>query len=297
MIYPTWFLGEVVDVSGDPEKLGRVRVKVYQMHDTGIKNEDLLWSHIMMPNTSASFGGIGDTPSLVKGSRVVGIFVDGDQRRVPMVIGTMLFNPSTDSGSSDHSLSFMARGQNAIEKEKIGSEEPDSAFKASYSDNRVIQTKTGHVIEIDDTNGNERIHIYHRTGTYAEINKDGRLVVGVRDDFHENVAGDKIVEVKGNVRISVDGNANIGAKGDITVASEGDLYMGAKGTVTIDGVKGVNIRSTKTIVQQSPGGVYVDGSLTVSGALSSASAATGSFSTPSGKNVEVSKGIVTQIRE
>ncbi|NIR48475.1 hypothetical protein GWN42_03820, partial [candidate division KSB1 bacterium] len=63
--------------------------------------------------------------------------------------------------------------------------------------------------EIDDTTGAERIHIYHKSGSYEEINKDGRWVRKVVDDDYEIVMKDKKVYVKGDVTIEVDGNAVI----------------------------------------------------------------------------------------
>ena len=55
-------------------------------------------------------------------------------------------------------------------------DEPDSAFNGAYPYNKVTQTESGHIIEIDDTPGSERIHIYHKSGTYVEIDSNGSMV-------------------------------------------------------------------------------------------------------------------------
>ena len=45
-----WFLGEVVNVKDDPEKLGRVKVRVFGVYDD-VKEDDLPWAQIVVPVT------------------------------------------------------------------------------------------------------------------------------------------------------------------------------------------------------------------------------------------------------
>ena len=58
--------------------------------------------------------------------------------------------------------------------------EPPSDYDTKYPYNFTHTTKSGHAIEIDDTPGHERIHWWHRSGSYEEIsngppekNRDG----------------------------------------------------------------------------------------------------------------------------
>jgi hypothetical protein len=58
--------------------------------------------------------------------------------------------------------------------------EPPSDYDTEYPFNFVHTTKSGHAIELDDTPGHERIHWWHRSGSYDEIsngppgkNRDG----------------------------------------------------------------------------------------------------------------------------
>lgn len=87
-----WFTG-VVEDRFDPEELGRVRVRVFGLHtdDTSkIPTNDLPWAHIMMPPTSASISGVGQSPTgLVEGSWVVGFFADGENCQDPVVMGSI----------------------------------------------------------------------------------------------------------------------------------------------------------------------------------------------------------------
>ncbi len=71
----------VVEDRMDPLKIGRVRVRVFDVHThqkTKIATPDLPWSMVVMPPTVAGLGGFGQTHSLVEGTHVVGMFTDAD---------------------------------------------------------------------------------------------------------------------------------------------------------------------------------------------------------------------------
>ncbi len=101
-----WFTG-VVEDRNDPSKLGRVRVRCFGYHTEDkikIKTEDLPWSWVMMPNTSTSMNGLGETPSfIVEGSWVIGFFRDPETMQEPVIMGTL---PGIPSESADSNLGF-----------------------------------------------------------------------------------------------------------------------------------------------------------------------------------------------
>ena len=37
-----------------------------------------------------------------------------------------------------------------------------------YPYNKVYESESGHAMEFDDTKDNERVHLYHRSGSYIE---------------------------------------------------------------------------------------------------------------------------------
>lgn len=87
-----WWIG-VVEDRMDPEKAGRVRVRIYGYHTedkTLLPTIDLPWAIPIMPITSASTSGIGTTPlGLVTGSWVIGFFLDGEDMQQPAIFGTI----------------------------------------------------------------------------------------------------------------------------------------------------------------------------------------------------------------
>lgn len=95
-----WFQG-VVESRKDPLLLGRVQVRILGLHtdDKGkIPTEDLPWAYPIMPITSASMNGIGQTPvGPVEGTWVVGFFRDGENAQEPMIFGTIGGKPQETS--------------------------------------------------------------------------------------------------------------------------------------------------------------------------------------------------------
>ena len=102
----TWFVGCVED-RNDPERLGRVRVRCLGYHTedkSKIPTEDLPWASVMMPVTTPSMNGLGETPSfLVPGSWVIGFFTDSQTMQEPVVMGTL---PGRNSVDRDKSKGF-----------------------------------------------------------------------------------------------------------------------------------------------------------------------------------------------
>ena len=86
-----WFQG-VVESRADPLFLGRLQVRILGIHTedkTDIPTKDLPWAYPVMPITSASMNGIGQTPiGAVEGTWVVGFFRDGESCQEPMILGT-----------------------------------------------------------------------------------------------------------------------------------------------------------------------------------------------------------------
>ena len=286
-----WFLGIVEEVN-DPKQLGRVKVRILHEDDTDVTTEDIDWAQVMTPVTSAGTDGIGETPALQKGSRVVGFFIDGQEKQLPLIIGSVPTIPS----ESRHAINKLARGQQILRKDKVGEVEPDSPYKAEYPYNKVISTEAGHVIELDDTPGNERVHIYHTAGAYIEINRTGQMVIKTPDDSFDIVGKNKNIFVKGDCNLQVQGNLNAVVKGNLTSATEGDVTISSKGILSLFGKGGIRMRSGGSITMAGPSGVAVtQGGLTVLGSIASGTGVTGSFTTPSGKTVHVSKGIVSNI--
>lgn len=160
-----FYRGEVVD-DQDPYEVGRVKIRVFGVFDD-IATDNLPWAIYADPfmGGQENLGGffIPD-----EGSHVWVFFEQGDHTQPVYFSGA----PARPHG-------------------------PPERHKGDYPRNKVFRTKAGHVIEIDDTEGDTRIRIKHRSGTEVEVDHDGNVeefVVGnldrmVRGDFTEVIGG------------------------------------------------------------------------------------------------------------
>lgn len=107
--------------------------------------------------------------------------------------------------------------------------EPPTSYKAKYPFDRVIESESGHVIEIDDTPGAERLHTAHRSGTYEEIGPDGTKSTKVVKDNYKITMGDDYVYIQGKCNITVKGDSNIYILGNGEMIVDGNYNLGVKG--------------------------------------------------------------------
>jgi len=164
-----WFLGSVVDVN-DPKQLGRVKVKVHGVYDE-IEDGDLPWAQIVVPVTTGIHEGKGQNLGILVGTQVFGMFLDGQNSQLPMVIGTVPKEGDTNGKA-----------------------------KENYPENKVYETETGHFKEWDDS-GTGRIKEYHKKGTYYEMTDEGIEIWG---DTKVTIHGTAEVKVTAPV-VSVNG--------------------------------------------------------------------------------------------
>lgn len=258
------FIG-VVESIDDPENMGRVQVRCYGFHDANkarIPTDDLRWFYCLT-NNSASVSGIGETPTgYVPGSTVFGYFLD-QRLQDGFIVGSFSGKPNhyafTNQGFNDPSGEFpryvnesdvnrLARedGQdhwlynlkeNARFKQIQGPlkkgkwDEPPYKNNAIYPNNFVRETRSGHVREYDDTPSNERIHEYHRSGTYKEVGPTGDASTKVVGNNYELIAGDDYVYVRGTVNLTIDADVNMYVKGDMNTQIDGNKKEVVLGSV------------------------------------------------------------------
>lgn len=187
----------------------------------------------------------------------------------------------------------------------------DSAEAPVYPYNKVTATESGHLIEVDDTLGAERLNIHHRSGTFHEIHPDGSEVSRIVNDHYQVVCKDDKIYIAGNADITVEkGNVTINVNtgnvttnvllGDMTTTvSEGNvLTTVTKGNVNLDVTEGnvdaqiggtLNADVTGNTTLTSPEttmttNLKVDGTVHITGAQTNDStiAATGDISTKAG---------------
>lgn len=272
-----WFTG-VVEDRNDPEQLGRYRVRCVGIHTDDksvLPTRDLPWAMPMMPLTSASVSEVGQTPSLVEGSWVVGFFRDGESCQEPVIMGSLPgkpygqvnqqlgFNSNADSttdawgpfpryagdvdtprsargGVDSVPLATRMNGVNQGHRDNTPAEEDETGrglksvnpkpiawggsweafpvnYNAQYPYCHTTQTESGHLFELDDTPGAERVLLMHRKDTFVEMDAEGNFRI------HAYGVGEVLVDLELNVECK--GNVNIYSHGKTTVYAEDNIDM------------------------------------------------------------------------
>lgn len=116
--------------------------------------------------------------------------------------------------------------------------------QSTYPLNHVWYTEAGHLFEVDDTPGAERIHWYHKKGTFQEIQPDGNRVTKINGNDYSITLGDNDVYIKGNVNVTIDGDARLLIKGDKIEEVDGDYFLSIRG----DYIKKVQGNESKEIL-------------------------------------------------
>ena len=236
-------------LEADESQTGRILVREILGHSNQVNSEDLLPAYIMMPTISAGVSGVGLSPTgLLKGSRVMCMQLPNQPSAY--ILGVLNYAPE-----DNHSVSSYARGQgepelktrNRIQGENGAVIEPASKNKARYPYNSTMTTRSGHIVEFDDTPGSERVHIFHKSGSYIEILPDGSIVTkSVKDHIQlafGNISifnqgeedGGKDIEITSN-----QGKITIAAQSDVDIyANQGNVGIFANnGTVSVTSKSG-----------------------------------------------------------
>lgn len=117
-------------------------------------------------------------------------------------------------------------------KNSVG--EKQSSGKSKYPYNKVYESPSGHLIEMDDSPGNERIAIMHRSGTYIEMDVDGDITVKSKRDGIFVFDGDGLWQIKGDQTIKIDGQSYTKVGGNYIVKADGDVTLDSSSAVHLN---------------------------------------------------------------
>jgi uncharacterized protein involved in type VI secretion and phage assembly len=170
---PGVVIGVVSDLN-DPEGLGRVMVTFPHLAD-----EPSNWARLALPMAGP---GRGTFFRPEQGDEVLVACEHGDIRQ-PYVIGGLW-----------------------SKAEPV----PDGTGPATENNIRVIVSRSGHRITLDDTQGSERIEVTDHTGNQSVV-LDGSSVTVQAD------AGQVTVKASGDVTVSAGGNLNLTATGTVKI--------------------------------------------------------------------------------
>lgn len=194
-------------VEDDNVAYGYVKVRIFGKHNrdkTILPTKDLPNAKIVY-SAESNIDEISYFRTICNGTWIVCTFLD-DHEQHPIVLGSVV---KTVEEIPDFSNGFT--DENGEHPSQTGTTIPSEAI-TNYPHNRVLKTKK-HLIEIDDTDGVERINIRHDSNSFITFEADGSITI---NSTTINVKGD--LNVEGDIAVSKEGLllGNITATGEIT---------------------------------------------------------------------------------
>lgn len=308
---PLFFIG-VVERNDDPQLEGRIQVRAFGVH--GLQNQvpttELPWAVCVSgsydPNTQPpplnSFvwgmflDGREAQHPMVLGliPSQYGVDIDPEQKGwgvIPERDGEILAKGSDPKSWGQPMQSRLARGEDLVETYIFSQEmgrvenikianstetwsEPAPAYRAQYPFNKVIETAK-HCVEIDDTPNAERIMVWHKEGSYIQMDsvgnstykstgdkfdvttKNGHVYVGGQSHLHIDndctvfIKGNKTEEITGDYKLVVRGNAEFGVGGQLSINASDQLNARASEVRIQANVSNLSIAAAKDIKIQS----------------------------------------------
>jgi uncharacterized protein involved in type VI secretion and phage assembly len=184
----------VVTSNDDPDKLGRIKVRLPWAGD----DDESPWARLAAPMGGKERGWYS-LPEVE--DEVLVAFEHGDPR-FPYVLGALWSSESA----------------------------PPLANEGGTNDVRVLRSRSGHVIRLDDKDGEEKIEI-------ADGSEKNRIVISTKDNSVTiESAGDvTVAATDGKLVLTGKGGVEIVSEGGLKVTSKQDAEIKSDGQVTVKG--------------------------------------------------------------
>ena len=133
-------------------------------------------------------------------------------------------------------------------------DEPLTPYNSHYPYNHVEESESGHISEIDDTPGVERLHTYHRSGSFQEIYPDGIKVEKIVGNSYKIVLEEAYEHIQNRYNLTIDGPFNVLVQNDanITVKGNANIQVGKNMTTDVGGDYSLNVKGSATIQSEGP---------------------------------------------
>lgn len=132
-------------------------------------------------------------------------------------------------------------------------EPTDNIVENGKVQKRIIKSRSGHIITLDDSDNKENISIVDKAGQKILINSE---------------SGKETIEIidKGNNKITMDGG-----KKSVAIESAGDLTIEASGKLQLAGKTGINVKSDANLQMEGSSGVDLktNASMNIKGSMTS----------------------------
>lgn len=246
------YRGEVVE-NNDPMQAGRCQIRIHSVYDD-VPDDCLPWAEYCDPFMQGQNGSGGMfVPDI--GAKVWCFFEAGDHMQPVYFGGAPSFSDNPPNKSS-----------------AVGD---TPRYGVEYTKNRVLTTSAGHTLEFDDTPGDSRVRIGHKSGSQVVMYENGDVyeeTMGnhrryIKGNLQEIIDGSVLRQVSGNQTEIVNGNVESYVKGNSkdAIAGNTDEIVGGNASQTINGSSALGVIGTYDVKanggvnMQSTSNINVDG--------------------------------------
>lgn len=271
----------VVENRNDDSSFGRVKVRIFGNHTENLSElptDDLTWAQIVLPVTASP----NAMHNLWDGTFVTGFYADGIEKQIPIITGILATNGEEtldpegkkESGFQDQreskdcypgeSEKWAATGINTspiasatnwakshikkildktLHKNSKGYSEPAVEYNSKYPLNVAKQYESGHLVEYDNTPGNERIAVTHISGSRVHFLADGTIIIKSTGDSHFVSNGTIYQSTNGNLNQTVEGKTSL-KSGTVTFEIDGSFNVSASDSINMNAGGDVNINGS-----------------------------------------------------
>lgn len=120
-------------------------------------------------------------------------------------------------------------------------EQPIAPFGGMYPYNKVYETESGHLLMMDDTPTHENISLYHRKGTFLDIDANGTQVNKIVGDGYTIIDRNGSIYIAGEAKVTVGNGINILVQGDANVQVNGGAVINLKNKVEVNAAADLNL--------------------------------------------------------
>jgi hypothetical protein len=149
------------------------------------------------------------------------------------VVGQVSTMPGASSGSSSKSKKRGSRKETEKTWTPPYSDPRTEEGSGEYSEYTSFKTRSGHVFQLDDTQGAETVTLQHRGGTAIQISPDGSLHLTAHNGKYEITFGENRMTVSGAQDITVKGDASMRVYGDYNVTCQKDYNLTVLGNFNL----------------------------------------------------------------
>lgn len=211
-----------------------------------------------------------------------------DFRRTATSIGSLEGTiPADLQGSTTTGYSALNNPQNT---QTVGGA-TNAGAGVQYPHSRTNVSRSGHVLQFNDTPAGERVLLKHRTGSAVDMLPDGSMAISSNGNLVLTVMKDQTIVIHGSVKYEVNGDFDFDVRGNFNVKAlnynlnvEGNKSETIRGSSrsTISGNQGTTVKGSTSLTTL--------GSLTQTSLGNTSIISKGTLMSTSGSNMTVASG-------